>query len=160
MHKASAPSKPVSLDCLPISRGGGERGWLAQSQHLVILNETSCQCTIARLGIALLGIALLGIALLGIAPDTLVLWGTKCCLTQYLLTFYLQVVGGITGIRGSLYYVNALRLQSKLVLFYLSYGGNKDQIKKKSMIRKQWSCINCNQMSQLTFSFVLNWGFK
>ena len=34
-----ALSEPVSLDCLPISRGGGKGGCLAQSQHLVILNE-------------------------------------------------------------------------------------------------------------------------
>ena len=36
----NAPSEPVSIDCLPISKGGGEWGWLAQSQHLVILNES------------------------------------------------------------------------------------------------------------------------
>ena len=34
----SALSEPVSIDRLPISRSGGERGWLAQTQHLVILN--------------------------------------------------------------------------------------------------------------------------
>ena len=71
---------------------------------------------ITWLGIALLGIAWLGIPWLGIAPgSTMVLWETKCCLIQYFLNFYLQVAGGLTCIRGSLYYVNAQRLQSTLV---------------------------------------------
>ena len=38
-HTIYALSEPVSIDYLPISRGGGKGGWLAQSQHLVILNK-------------------------------------------------------------------------------------------------------------------------
>ena len=34
IQPTNALSEPISIDCLPIARDGGEAGWLAQSQHL------------------------------------------------------------------------------------------------------------------------------
>ena len=43
----------VIIDCLPISSGGGKGGWLAKSQHLVILNEIYGEYSFVALSISI-----------------------------------------------------------------------------------------------------------
>ena len=54
----------------------------------------------------------LGVTWLGVSLYTWVLWGTKMQSGPMGLLTYVHVVGVITGIRGSLYHVNALRLRA------------------------------------------------
>ena len=94
-------------------------------------------CPLVNSALALLGIALLGIALLGIAPDTLGLWGTKCCLMQYFVNLPSPSARGDNGHSGEPVLCKRVRLQSKLVSVFpaLEKKDRNQNKRKKKQIR-------------------------